>query len=102
MSNYEREKRAREKAFFLKPVNWPRYPVMPVVKRGGEIGDPDRCAVVMAGELKRVYFGINIFRPAEELRQKLGRQPTWGDVLDGARHQDYASVDELLSQWRLD
>jgi hypothetical protein len=84
----------RERAFLAEPMNWPKWPILPVMHRGDVAGDR-ACGFVHASDPKRVYFG-NIFGlPSEGCK-------TWADVLAKLESREFPSPDALLTQYRID
>ena len=76
--------------FILNPGQWPRWPVLPLVRRFYPISNGDSCGLLLDGLMKvppyRVYF-INVFRASE---------------FKDARYVDYHTVQDLVKEWRVD
>lgn len=94
-----------DESFLNSPLDWPRYPLMPVIKRDRKFGDPSAVGLVHASNTKRVYVGVNLYSlpKRETLERELGRPPTWGDIIkDWKQFSDYTTHTDLLAAWQLD
>ena len=87
--------------FIQSPMEWPRWPVLPLVK----LNDARfTCGMLLAGE-PVVYVGIYMFDTpdiADKLRAEGNEHPTWRDVLKGAKRIEYVSYEDVLKEWRID
>jgi hypothetical protein len=98
---------ARAKQFIANPLEWPRYPLLPLVKLdGGGLKDPDGCAVMFAAADPKptIYFAIlfQLDGIAQGLKAKTGRNPTWAEVFENFTSRTFESVDALLAEFRVD
>jgi hypothetical protein len=76
--------------FIQDPSEWPRWPILPVVKR-----EDRECGFVFANgkpEIILAYlYGLDEI-PGD----------TWEAKLNGIERRSYASFEELLKEWRID
>ena len=80
---------SKDELDFLKnSLNWPKWPVMPIVRREYDPLAKDACGYVLANDPSIVYLG-NIWN-----------LPPAG--LTCAPKIEYDSIEKLLDEWRLD
>lgn len=95
----EAERRAKEKAFIMEPMEWPHWPALPVKHIDSSVigHRPDAFGLIYAGELNKVYF-TNLFAIADKKPQP----KTWTEAFAGVESKTYASIDELLREYMVD
>jgi hypothetical protein len=75
------DQRARE--MIGRPLDWPAYPKLPLIRRGGDASIED-CGYLWAhGEKLTVYLGNILLAPTGEVEK-------------------FATVDALLAKWQID
>lgn len=91
------ERRAEELAFIKNPENWPRWPVLPVVARKPAGLLEQRCGLVHASDLTKVYF-VNMFA----LASREPKPATWAEAFAGVETKSFPDVEGLLDEYRVD
>jgi hypothetical protein len=74
--------RADERQFILDDHSWSASPIVPLVKRRGDLGDEDKLAFIYAGNKTRVYYG-SICIDASKLQC----------------YRDFSSIDAMLAEY---
>lgn len=78
------------------PRSWPKWPALPLVKR--ERGQGLGCGMLFAQASPPfvVFVDVNLFT----LFEVEGK--TWEAKLSRFERREYATAEELLSEWRID
>jgi hypothetical protein len=71
-----------QRAVFADPTSWPHRPRLPLMRRGGGFGLRD-CGYLVEGDWLTVHLGNILLPPTGELVQ-------------------YATIEALLGEWRVD
>lgn len=77
------------------PMEWPRWPVLPLTRRNGGWSGPDYCGFILSTKMPPylVYVAtMYALKPGVTLLEAVSGLPT----------KQYASLDELLIDWRVD
>ena len=80
-----------ELAFITNPKGWPKWPALPVIKRGAW-----KCGIVMDQREPIVYVGANVFGLDEVPGE------TWEEKLSNFEAKTYPTFEALLEEWRID
>ena len=73
---------ADERQFILDDDSWSPWPILPLVKRKGDLGDEDKLALIYGGNKTRVYYG--------------------SICIDASKPQcdrDFSSIDAMLAEY---
>lgn len=96
----------RERAMLRDPSLWPRWPLLPLVKRNGQMSDDDHCAIMFADrQLERPVIYIGLLLEVTLAAKRLGATDAsagWGDVLGKFPRREFNSLDELMATYRVD
>ncbi len=98
-----------DREFLEQSLNWPRWPVLPVIKRGDSFGSDEESTGFLYSFSREpepiVYFG-NVFgfnEMADALKIKLGVEAvTWQQMLATLNNRRFASLDAVLEVYRVD
>lgn len=86
---------SRDLAFMQSPDEWPRWPLLPLVRRGMHFNDPDGCAFQFADGRPVIYIGVIYMLPKAEGQ-------TWGEMLSGLKQREFTSFEELAAEYCVD
>lgn len=97
---------ATDREFLEQSLNWPRWPMLPLVSRSGGLGEETGFLFSHSADPEPiVYFG-NIFRineVADRVKAETGKEvATWQQMLATLKHRRFASLDEVLEHYRID
>lgn len=87
--------RLTERIFLEDPMEWPRWPLLPLKKRRGDFHADDFAGFLFAEGKPKVYIGT-IFGIRGEKGQK------WSEVLADHQVVEYSDFDDLLAVWEVD
>lgn len=81
------------------PMEWPRWPLLPLKHRKRNGHDPGYLGFLFARETPPfvVYVGMMY-----EVAMKQPKPKTWGDALEGIPTEKYDDIDRLLADWKVD
>ena len=89
----------RDLAMMHSPLDWPRWPVLPLKRRKGQSYDHDDYCGFLFSDGKPTVYLHTIFGLGES---KDGKGRKWSDVLAPLRKVEYDSLDELVTVWQVD
>lgn len=83
---------ARDVALMQSQTSWPRYPILPLRKRSGDLMDDDYCGLLLADRRPVVYVGNLLLRG----------QRTWLEYLKTLEARTFSSFEALAAVWEVD
>jgi hypothetical protein len=99
---------SRDRAMILCPLDWPRWPLLPLTRRDGALREADSHAFMFANNPPGrpvVYFGLihgrEMNAAARRILAATQIRPTWRQVLDGMRKWEFESLDALLAHYEV-
>jgi hypothetical protein len=100
---------SRDRAFILDPDKWPKWPVLPLMRRDYDAFGKDAAGFILpfSGKEARpaVYLGVIYMLDAiaDAIRQQSGNaNVTWDEIVLKLEKITYDSLDALLVDWRVD
>jgi hypothetical protein len=75
-----------DKEMINSPKLWPQWPALPLVSKTQKDGPFPMTGVILADNVTKVYRNVNIFEPHTTLSDP----------------KEYATVEALLQDWRID
>jgi hypothetical protein len=86
----------RDLAMMQSPSDWPRWPLLPLVRRTGSWSDPDNTAFQVADGRPVIYFGNILMLPKAE------KGMTMADWLKAFKQREFTSFEELAAEYCVD
>lgn len=91
-------RKARDLAFIRNPEDWPRWPVLPLKLRDGDVFDKNFAALLFASGTPVIYFANLFDLPTGER----GEGKTWANVLSVFELRIYPSFEALVEEYTVD
>ena len=85
--------------FAQDPMLWPKWPVLPLCKRGSSHDDEEGTGFLTAFDRKRVYFG-NIYDTPNVA--KAHGCKTWAEVLVHYKSKTFPDLETIVRLYRID
>jgi hypothetical protein len=89
------ERKRRDLAFMRNPLDWPKWPLLPLKLRDGSGHEVRFCGLLFADEKPVVYFG-NVYALPKADGQ------TWRDVLSEFEFTEYETFEDLVAEYTID
>jgi hypothetical protein len=98
---------SRDRAFISDPEQWPKWPVLPLIRRNRAPWTEKACGFILPGQLASpvVYIGVIYMLDtiAEQIKQETGKTYVdWEEIVARLEKVTYDSLDALVAEWKVD
>jgi hypothetical protein len=97
----------RDRLMVLSPGEWPKWPVLPLMRRDGDFHADDAAGFLLAvvDQSRPVVYLGTIYRTddiATEIKQETGKRANWSQIVARLPKREFDTLDAMLSAYRID
>lgn len=85
--------------FINSPMEWPRWPCLPLVSKVKRSYDKHHVGFILARETPPYIVYLDNYMSAAD---RIPKPKTWSEVVKGMETLQYDTVEALLKEWRID